>query len=197
MALNEQEFREEKSSFRKCLVAMEFLLSLIALYLIVFGISGCTVQTQTRKLTSPMSFDSLDHESEYLKAHMQNGNVYILSGWSVTSGEKNVTGDGVLLGPNRDTLAQGKFSLSIDSIAIIETNVIGYSWGLAALGVMTVASATLSIYCITHHKACFGSCPTFYARAGSEDVLLAEGFSSSILPSLEATDLTPSIGLNR
>jgi hypothetical protein len=38
-------------------------------------------------------------------------------------------------------------------------------------------------------KACFGSCPTFYAWDGEDTCLMAEGFSSSILPSFEKEDV--------
>jgi hypothetical protein len=47
------------------------------------------------------------------------------------------------------------------------------------------------VYCIANPKACFGSCPTFYVTDGQGQgpTLQAEGFSSSVSPSLEARDL--------
>jgi hypothetical protein len=38
-------------------------------------------------------------------------------------------------------------------------------------------------------KACFGSCPTFYCWDGKDTVLMAEGFSSSILRAFEKKDV--------
>ncbi len=46
-----------------------------------------------------------------------------------------------------------------------------------------------AIYCISDPKACFGSCPTFYALNGENWQLVAEGFSSSILPVFEKADI--------
>jgi hypothetical protein len=54
---------------------------------------------------------------------------------------------------------------------------------------MTGASIMFSVLCLTSPKACFGSCPTFYAWDGEREALVAEGFSSSVAPALEATDL--------
>src|SRR5262249_10109553 len=42
-----------------------------------------------------------------------------------------------------------------------------------------------AVFCLTHTKSCFGSCPTFYV----DGQLLAEGFSDAVAPALEATDL--------
>ncbi|MEL6616079.1 MAG: hypothetical protein AAFQ43_10095, partial [Bacteroidota bacterium] len=43
---------------------------------------------------------------------------------------------------------------------------------------------------LSNPKACFGSCPTFYAPdASGEMALLAEGYSSSIAPSMRARDV--------
>ena len=120
---------------------------------------------------------------------MRNGDIYILSEWVLGEADKNVLGKGVLLGPNRDTLAQGALTVCIDSVAIFETNTVNTSAAVAALAVVTAASVALTIYCAANPKACFGSCPTFYAWDGNRETLQAEGFSSSVLPSLEATDI--------
>ena len=50
-------------------------------------------------------------------------------------------------------------------------------------------SAAVTVVCLTNTKACFGSCPTFYAPEGERMVLQAEGFSDSIAPSLERRDV--------
>ena len=54
------------------------------------------------------------------------------------------------------------------------------------VGAGVVASTALTIFCLTNPKACFGSCPTFYNEKGD---LVAEGFSLSIMKSLEMWDL--------
>ncbi|HCA80111.1 MAG TPA: hypothetical protein DEP53_10295, partial [Bacteroidetes bacterium] len=55
--------------------------------------------------------------------------------------------------------------------------------------VFTGITAAMTAFCITNPKACFGSCPTFYVSDGDTMRLQAEGFSSSIAPSLEAADV--------
>jgi hypothetical protein len=51
-------------------------------------------------------------------------------------------------------------------------------------------TGAIAAICATNPKACFGSCPTFYAPDSSGgEVLAAEGFSASIAPALEATDV--------
>jgi hypothetical protein len=47
----------------------------------------------------------------------------------------------------------------------------------------------LSGYCLTNPKACFGSCPTFYTMNDEKWNLVAEGFSSSVLPVFEKRDI--------
>ncbi|GAA4945430.1 hypothetical protein GCM10023314_18250 [Algibacter agarivorans] len=131
----------------------------------------------------------------FFKVHFKNGNVSLLDTWSLNNGKDTITGNGTLYDFNRNTLHTGELHLTINDIAIIETN--EYSKILtkdndkiAALSILTGANAILNVVCITNPKACFGSCPTFYVDG---QTLLhnaqAEGFSSSISPSLERQDL--------
>ena len=165
----------------------------VCLFLLLFNcvllLDGCGVEIQKRVLVTPQNARSLDHNSAFLKAHMLDGRVYILSQWSVNSNLKIVSGDGKLLDANRDVLANGSFSIPFDSVAIFETNLVTTSPQIMAMSLVTGASVILSVYCITNPKACFGSCPTFYVDDGSNQVLRAEGFSSSVAPSLEAKDI--------
>jgi hypothetical protein len=106
---------------------------------------------------------------------------------------RTITGDFVLLNPTRDTARNsptgGRTALEIDSVALFETNVIKNSGSATAFTVFTGITAAITAYCLTNPKACFGSCPTFYVYDGDNMRLEAEGFSSSISPSLEATDI--------
>jgi hypothetical protein len=120
---------------------------------------------------------------------MKNGNLYIFQSWNTDSIGSTITGEGVLLNPRRDTLAKGQTTLGLDSVALLETNVITNSGASTAFTVFTGITAAMTIYCMTNPKACFGSCPTFYVSDGDSMRLQAEGFSSSISPALEATDV--------
>lgn len=172
-----------------------FALPTLAVYLVAS--SGCSPFRKVEKQThTPAQFRAatddggreLSSDSPYLKVHMHAGNVYVLSNWKVDGGGI-VSGTGVLYGPDRKRIEAGAFSVGADSVALFETNVIsdsGVGSILAVVGVLTVA---IAIYCATHEKACFGSCPTFYVAGVDSLHPRAEGFSSSIAPCLEESDI--------
>ncbi|NBB74697.1 MAG: hypothetical protein GVY35_13590 [Bacteroidetes bacterium] len=153
-------------------------------------LTGCR-QTQSleRSLTPPSEYTSLDSDSPFLKAHLTDGDVVVFSSWTVAAADERIEGRGHRLGVNRDTLARGPMQVAIDEVALFETNRTQPSGSVAALSIITGASLALTGYCAANPKACFGSCPTFYAPAGPDTLLQAEGFSSSIAPSLERTDV--------
>ena len=125
----------------------------------------------------------------YLKIHMYNGAVYVLSQWTVDSVTHSIMGQGKLLDAYRQELEEGTFTVDIDSVAIFETNKVRPSAIIAPMAIITGISVSVTAYCIANPKACFGSCPTIYTHDGDYEVLQAEGFSASIAPSLEATDI--------
>ena len=161
---------------------------LLASLAILASIGACALR-QLRTLTPPGGVGSLDRRSPYLKAHMHDGRVCILSTWDVDEAAGRVTGTGVLLGPDRKVIEEGPQTVPLASVALFETNVVQKSPGVAGLAVITGISALVTGYCITNPKACFGSCPTFYVSDGERPVLQAEGFSDSVAPSLEARDI--------
>jgi hypothetical protein len=156
--------------------------------IVLATLASCN-QMVVRTVVKPEQGETLDHRSPYLKAHLKNGGVAVLANWSVPDSSRVVIGQGVVLSPNRDTLQRGSFSLPIDSVALFETNVSKTSPAIAAMAVVTGVSAAVTILCLSHPKTCFGSCPTFYWCRGNDTVLVAEGFSSSVAPSLERTDI--------
>lgn len=152
-------------------------------------LQACGVFTQQRSVTSPSSTAFLDRQSPYLKAHLKNGDAVVLERWAVDDTARVVTGRGRRLDWNRQVRDTGDFRISLDSVALFETNVLQRSGGVAAMTVLTGISLGVTVFCLTNTKACFGSCPTFYASDGDHDLLQAEGFSASVAPSLEATDV--------
>lgn len=120
---------------------------------------------------------------------MPRGNVYIFSSWTVAPQLRVVAGNGELLDANRQLLEKGDLSVSIDSVAIFESNDVRISPTVAGMTVITLASLFVTSACATNPKACFGSCPTFYVWDGQELVLEGEGFSGSVAPCLEARDI--------
>src|SRR5262249_47274210 len=102
-------------------------------------------------------------------------------------------GPGTLYDTNREGIRHGEIQVAMDSLAPAWTNVtqidVGRTVLLAIALVVLSVTVAYAIDCALNPKECFGSCPTFYVTDGTRDVLAAEGFSSSVAPSLEATDV--------
>lgn len=150
---------------------------------------GCGY-TLKRKLIAPAQFQSLDSSSLFLKAHMHDGKVYILSSWKVDSENQTVTGQGELFNTNREILETGEFTIPIDSVAIFETNTPHIPSAVQARTVVIVGSTLILVGIgVALEASDAGSCPTFYVSDGDRLILQAEGFSASVTPSLEASDV--------
>ncbi len=174
------------------------VLSRIIWLSLIFFIIGCagfkkverkTIPNKSFQKFSEQQLNLIRSESPFLKVHMRSGNLYVLKDWQTDNMHQTVVGTGRLFNPARKLLREGQFQIGLDSVAIFETNTLKSSGALNALAIITGVSAALTAACIANPKACFGSCPTFYVRDGDTLHLRAEGFSSSIAPSLEATDL--------
>jgi hypothetical protein len=154
------------------------LVSLVAL--------GC-VQRLHRTVTPPEAVNTVDRQAPFLKVHMRDGSLYVLSPWGVDEAARSLSGTGAHYGPDRALMEEGIFSASLDSVVLFETNVARASPSVTTLGIITGITAGIAIYCATNPRAWF--VPTFYVTDGTRDVLQAEGFSASIAPSLEAMDV--------
>jgi hypothetical protein len=164
---------------------------------------GCTSRKISRELVQVGQMKDINPNQLYIKAHLNNGNIYVLHSWSVNDSMQTLSGYGNYLDYNRklldrrgsDTtnkLSEGKswpFTIPFEEIVIIETNDKGNNPGIAAMVVVGLATTTLSVYCVLNPKACFGSCPTYYIKKDTVEKLVGEGFSSSISKSLEEKDV--------
>lgn len=146
-------------------------------------------QRLKREIRDVSQMGQLDQKSPFLKVHMLDGQVYVLSRWDLMSGKESISGEGRLLNFNREEIEEGPFTIPLNEVALFETNVLEASKSILAMATLTVPSAILSAYCLINPKACFGSCPTFYAWDGERMALQAEGFSASVCPVLEARDI--------
>lgn len=164
--------------------------------LIALSIMGCdSIYIQRTLLPPPNSTSTFDEIrtaaelSPFLKAHMINGNLYLFDKWIANDDTREVSGSGTWLNQNRAVVRKGEFTIGLDSVAIFETNIPQNSPEVSKISLLAGVSLTLTAICITNPKACFGSCPTFYAKETKGVSLVAEGFSSSVAPSLEAVDV--------
>lgn len=165
---------------------------LIAVITAILNLNQCAPghqQRLKRELINTSQISQVEKKSPFLKVHMLNGELYILSGWRVQEGNESVSGSGQLLDFNRKLIDQGLFTIPLNEVALFETNVLESSKAMLAMTMLTVPSLLLTVYCVANPKACFGSCPTFYAWDGEKMMVQAEGFSSSVCPALEATDI--------
>jgi len=154
--------------------------------------SACQSFRLNRQLTSVSEFSEsgmLNEKSPFLKAHMRDGKVYVLTQWAVGDKARLVSGQGEVLDVNRRVLQKGAIEIPFDDVVLFETNAISQSPAITGMTLMTGVSLAGTIYCIINPKACFGSCPTFYAWDGERMALQAEGFSASVAPSLESRDI--------
>jgi hypothetical protein len=158
--------------------------------LITAAAAACA-RVVTRQLVRAEQAATLDHKSPFLKAHLRSGYVYVLQEWSWSDSSGTVSGFGTLYDTDRHAVGPAaRVTLPRDSAALFETNVSHLSGSAVALTVMAGVTAAVAIGCAFNPKACFGSCPTFYAPDSSgRSVLQAEGFSASIAPGLEASDI--------
>lgn len=151
---------------------------------------SCVTYQVRRTLHAPAEASLLDRAAPYIKVHMRDGRAYVLSPWRVDQAARRVIGTGQLLDARRDVVVlRDSFSIPIDSVALFETNRMQASPATGALTVMTGLTMAVAVACLTNPKACFGSCPTFYVTDGSAPRLMAEGFSASVAPALEASDI--------
>jgi len=154
------------------------------------SLPGCSgIRTVKRTTATPENIDELPQKARFLKAHMRDGSLYVLDSWKVLPGDSAVEGTGERRDVNRDAVGGGPFVIPIDSVALFETNVVQTSPAMIPYTVLLVGTVAGVVYCITNPKACYGSCPTFYAEDGPRDLVQAESFSNSVAPFLEDTDV--------
>jgi hypothetical protein len=133
---------------------------------------------------------TVDHKAPFLKIHMKNGDLFVLSEWRADEQRGRIAGKGEQLGADRAVVRRGDHDVAMADVAVYETNAISTSPSIAAMAVVTGASIALTIACASNPKSCFGSCPTFYAPGETgAPVLQAEGFSDAIAPALETHDI--------
>src|SRR5262245_37984420 len=93
---------------------------LVALALSLALATGCA-KSLRRSLVPPDSVSALDKKSAYLKAHLRDGRVYVLSPWTVDESARTVSGEGELRDTDRAVVAKGSQTFSIDDVALFET----------------------------------------------------------------------------
>lgn len=151
--------------------------------------AGCGVRGLRRMAVTPHELAAVPRRNTTLKAHLHDGSMLVFSGWRLDEQSRIVSGQARRLDWNRDTGPDVEQSVALDSVALFESDELTIPGPMVAITVMTAIHAGLTGFCVSYPKACFGSCPTFYAWDGERQALMAEGFSASVAPALEASDL--------
>jgi hypothetical protein len=168
---------------KKCFV------QIILIVLTTISLNACSSNSVKRDIRTPEHFLDLDPKADYLKVHFRDGRLSILSEWRSFEKERYIIGSGFRYDANRTSIGIGTDTIQFAKIALLETNVVQSGEGLVGMAVLTGGTLAMAIFCAENPKACFGSCPTFYAWDGKYFTLMAEGFSSSVLPILEERDI--------
>jgi hypothetical protein len=153
---------------------------------------GCSSTLWRAKFIKPKDYQQIDADVPFLKCHTPSGDVFVLAKWKFVQDKKALVGDGIRYDVDRNLVAKGILEVPFEDIALIETNQpesVTTKGHFVVMGVLTGVSLVATAVCISNPKACFGSCPTFYAHNGTELTLQAEGFSSSVARVLEKTDV--------
>lgn len=178
-------------------------------YIMIFFVSisyfpQCTTKKVSRELTQVENAKQLNQEREYLKIHMNTGEIYVLHNWKINEISKSIQGVGFHLDANRRPTVNSQnitntkqssspselnYNISYNDILIIETNNKSNNPGIATMIITSIITVPLAIACIIEPKSCFGSCPTFFVQNLDNEKLVAEGFSSSISRSMEEIDV--------
>jgi hypothetical protein len=87
------------------------------------GASACAGRPLDRELVSPAEVARVDPSaSPYLKAHLKDGRLYVLSPWRADEAAKAVSGSGTLLEVDRVHARTGEFAVRYAEVALFETN---------------------------------------------------------------------------
>ncbi|HCY41385.1 MAG TPA: hypothetical protein DHV48_08535 [Prolixibacteraceae bacterium] len=174
---------------------------LVATLLLQFN---CTSTKIVRKHlnNNQVNSDTFLNLKNAIKVHMLDGGLYVINNPIISITKDSLIARGIYYNTNREKIrtsekintiridGQSAYKIPLSDVALVETNKItGLSGKLVAMSLVGVPSVISSVYCLTNPKACFGSCPTFYAWNGESMKLMAEGFSSSILPVFENSDV--------
>src|SRR5688572_24551783 len=100
---------------------MSHLLRPIALLLLLPMLS-CTARVWQARFVPPTAKVQLDPQAPFLKCHTPSGEVYVLTHWEVDETQRKVSGTGLHYDVNRRRMGEGTFSLSLDEVALFETN---------------------------------------------------------------------------
>jgi hypothetical protein len=183
--------------YNSVVIQVKYFLIILPAFIFTFSCSSTKI---IREFHDPVNLERSSVNKKLIKVHMTDGSLYLLDSLMSTFNSDTVSGYGKYYNQYREIIKSNKsaenkligpgFRIPISKVALFETNnITGLNSRILALTLVGVPTLLVTAYCILNPKACFGSCPTFYSWNGEDTVLMAEGFSSSILRSFEKQDI--------
>jgi hypothetical protein len=160
-----------------------------ACLLLLLSGAGCGIRGLRRTEVPANMLAAVPTYNTTLKAHLHDGSLVVFRSWKFEQAGHIVTGEARRLDWNRVAGPLARQSVALDSVALFESDELTIPGPMIPITILAALHATVTAIWVLNPKACFGSCPTFYAWDGERQVLMAEGFSASVAPALEATDL--------
>jgi len=119
-------------------------------------------------------------EPHALKVHLRSGELVVLDSWTLSADHATLQGQGTRHTVLREPRESGPQTLTVESIALLETNEREQVSQLATggLSTLTVVFGALSVACLSDPKSCFGSCPAFYLEKSSRVLVRGPDFNS-------------------
>ncbi|MBM4346339.1 MAG: hypothetical protein FJ100_23435, partial [Deltaproteobacteria bacterium] len=168
-----------------------------AILALTAGVAACSGGTFSYPL-APKQYGK-GTAGQFTKVHTHDGNVFVTASALLAKSPDRFVGYGQLFDADREPRSPPEtwHEIPIADVALVESNnlrTVPNDARYMFIGAGGVTGA-MALYCAANPKACFGSCPTFYAGAKAQGAILAEGFSSSIARSLQEVDVDPLPGV--
>src|SRR5437870_2423559 len=121
------------------------LLSLLLMGCVAHDIERENISAESFRQSSSSQIEALKTESPYLKVHMKNGDLYAFKSWNTDETRSTIAGLATWYNASRDSLGKDQYAVSLDSVALLETNVIKNSGHAVAITVFTGITAAVTI----------------------------------------------------
>lgn len=111
--------------------------------LTVITVGGCVHRLQRVAATTD-SAATLDRKAPFLKAHLRDGGLLVMTQWPVDDSARLVTGAGTRYDMQRTVTGEGLHAFTLDAVVLLEANVSRPSETIGALSIVSGVSASIA-----------------------------------------------------
>lgn len=173
-------------------ISFKLLLFSILLAIVHLQCSAPYLRKSYQKEQAELAEIRENQKLQFVKVFTEDGGLYIFEPSALIAKEDRVEGMAYRHydAERRLVCALCYQSLPLEQVSLVYSQERPKRGLNDALLPLAMANVVVSVFCLTNPKACFGSCPTFYAQGQDHwHQAGAEGFSNAILPSLEYGDI--------